>query len=223
MFRTSCAVAPPWLASAQRDSTRWRNVAQRAGTPCRRSSSATGSSWRCTEAVGAAIDGSGSLVYLEGRAGSGRRRCSPRRAPTPPAPGPSSSPPGRRARASALVRCGGAQLFETTLHDAQRDERTDLLSGAAGLASPLFDGAPAVTSGAPEEQLFQLLHGLYWLTSNLAERAPVVLAADDGHWTVPPRCAFCCTSPNGCPSCPSLSSSPPGRPSPARRPSCCGR
>ena len=141
-------------------------------------------------AVGAAIDGSGSLVYLEGHAGIGKT--SLLAAACAHAAGAGAIV--LTARGSELERAHSfgvaVQLFETTLHDAQRDERTDLLSGAAGLASPLFDGAPAVTSGAPEEQLFQLLHGLYWLTSNLAERAPVVLAVDDGHWTDPGSLRF---------------------------------
>ena len=36
--------------------------------------------------------------------------------------------------------------------------------------------------GAESDTVFATLHGLYWLTSNLAARAPVVIAVDDVQW-----------------------------------------
>jgi DNA-binding CsgD family transcriptional regulator len=74
------------------------------------------------------------------------------------------------------------QLLEPPLARASPSEREDLLSGAASLARPLLEGE-AMPAAAPEEQLFSMLHGLYWLVSNLAERSPLLLAADDAHWT----------------------------------------
>jgi hypothetical protein len=80
------------------------------------------------------------------------------------------------------------QLFEGLLARADADERPALFSGAAALASPLFDlapvaaagaryveqpaGAPDAGAGRPAPDLsFTLVHGLYWLTVNLAERS----------------------------------------------------
>jgi hypothetical protein len=34
----------------------------------------------------------------------------------------------------------------------------------------------------PDSAAFAGFHGLYWLTANLAERAPLLLAVDDAHW-----------------------------------------
>ena len=39
-----------------------------------------------------------------------------------------------------------------------------------------------------------VLHGLYWLVANLAERSPLLLTIDDVHWADGLRCASCCTS-----------------------------
>jgi DNA-binding CsgD family transcriptional regulator len=36
------------------------------------------------------------------------------------------------------------------------------------------------------------LHGLYWLTVNLAERGPLLLAVDDAHWADPPSLRWLC-------------------------------
>lgn len=57
----------------------------------------------------------------------------------------------------------------------------DLLDGAAGLASSLL-GRPHSGDGLASPTRGELLHGAYWLVSNLADRAPLVLALDDLHW-----------------------------------------
>ena len=60
------------------------------------------------------------------------------------------------------------QLFEPVL-----DER--LLAGAARQAGPVFGDGEGATSE------MATLHGLHWLTANLAE-APAALVVDDLHW-----------------------------------------
>ena len=76
------------------------------------------------------------------------------------------------------------QLFEPLLASASVDERTELLTGAAELATPIFD--PAQLAAEPgEDSSLAMLHGLYWLTANLAERRAVLLAIDDLHWCDP--------------------------------------
>jgi len=80
------------------------------------------------------------------------------------------------------------QLFEPALASADDGDRAALLAGAAGLAEPAvgsLDGglASAPSSASPSlDPSFAVLHGLYWLTSNLAERSPLLIAVDDAHW-----------------------------------------
>jgi DNA-binding CsgD family transcriptional regulator len=75
------------------------------------------------------------------------------------------------------------QLFEPALAGADGADRVELLSGAAALAAPLF-GGDYLVSGDPSraESAFATLHGLFWLTANLSERRPLMLAVDDLHW-----------------------------------------
>jgi DNA-binding CsgD family transcriptional regulator len=77
------------------------------------------------------------------------------------------------------------QLFEPVLRDTRGGERRELLAGAAALAEPavgrLHVASPS-ESPATVDPSFAVLHGLYWLSSNLAERAPVLIAVDDAHW-----------------------------------------
>ena len=82
-----------------------------------------------------------------------------------------------RAFSYGVVR----QLFEPLLSHEPADERAELLAGAAALAAPLFD--PAELESEPDTDVsLATLHGLYWLTANVAARGPVVLAIDDLHW-----------------------------------------
>jgi DNA-binding CsgD family transcriptional regulator len=79
------------------------------------------------------------------------------------------------------------QLFEPLLATATDDLRAELLSGAAGLAAPLFDeNQLATVLEDPTDSSFATLHGLYWLAANLALRRPTLLAIDDLHWVDAP-------------------------------------
>jgi DNA-binding CsgD family transcriptional regulator len=83
-----------------------------------------------------------------------------------------------RAFSYGVVR----QLFEPSLAGESRDERAELLAGSAALAAPVFD--PAHITGAPEaDSSLAPVHGLYWLTANLSQRGPLLLAVDDLHWS----------------------------------------
>ena len=66
----------------------------------------------------------------------------------------------------AVVR----QLLEPALE-------TELLTGAAALAAPVLEDSAAAVEAGPAA-----LHGLYWLTANLAARAPLLIVVDDLHW-----------------------------------------
>jgi DNA-binding CsgD family transcriptional regulator len=130
-------------------------------------------------------DGAGGLVLVEGPAGVGKSWLLAR---------------GRRSAQSAGVRvleARGAvlerdfafgvarQLFEQSVVAAEEGERDALFAGAAQLATRLLgDGRPgAVPPGGDAE--FGALHGLYWLTVNLADRGPLLLSVDDAHWSDP--------------------------------------
>jgi DNA-binding CsgD family transcriptional regulator/tetratricopeptide (TPR) repeat protein len=74
------------------------------------------------------------------------------------------------------------QLFEPLLASVPAEERAELLAGAAALAAPLFEPAAVAVEPAPDSAL-ATLHGLYWLTANLAARRPLLLVLDDLHWS----------------------------------------
>ena len=69
------------------------------------------------------------------------------------------------------------QLFEGRVARAPGAARERLLSGPAGLARPLLEGARERANGD-----FEYLHGLYWLAVNLADERPLLLAIDDAQW-----------------------------------------
>ena len=78
------------------------------------------------------------------------------------------------ARGSELERdfpyAVARQLLESALEP-------ELLTGAAALAAPVLEDSAAAVEAGPAA-----LHGLYWLTANLAARAPLLVLVDDLHW-----------------------------------------
>lgn len=79
------------------------------------------------------------------------------------------------------------QLFERTVARASTHERGDLLSGSARLAAPVLgvtlDEATMAESAndVPGSRVPAVMHGLYWLAVNLADRAPLMVIVDDAH------------------------------------------
>jgi DNA-binding CsgD family transcriptional regulator len=71
------------------------------------------------------------------------------------------------------------QLLEPTVVASDADESDALFAGAAALAKPVFFAPDPVTGAEPS---YSALHGLYWLTVNLADFQPLLLAVDDAHW-----------------------------------------
>lgn len=133
----------------------------------------------------------GALVLFEGPAGIGKSRLL------------GAAGEGAEALGLQVLRARGGelerdfsygvvrQLFEPRLATYGEDERTQLFVGAAHLAAPLFEFAEvgeALAGG--ENASFTTLHGLFWLTANLAELAPALLAVDDLHWCDPPSLRF---------------------------------
>jgi DNA-binding CsgD family transcriptional regulator len=82
-----------------------------------------------------------------------------------------------RSFSYGLVR----QLFEPLLVSVTAEERAELLAGAAALSAPLFEPTGLVGDSEGDWSLASL-HGLYWLTANLAARRPLLLVLDDLHW-----------------------------------------
>ena len=77
------------------------------------------------------------------------------------------------------------QLFEPELADPK--ERKRLLSGAAEAAEGVFAAVPGESGG---DTSFAALHGLYWLTVDLAAEKPLILIVDDLHWVDHPSLRF---------------------------------
>lgn len=79
-------------------------------------------------------------------------------------------------------------LLEGVLVNAGTVRRRSLLSGAAGLSAAVVWPGGADSGAATEPAA--VLHGLFWLVSNLAEREPVLLVVDDAHWADRPSLRF---------------------------------
>jgi DNA-binding CsgD family transcriptional regulator len=79
------------------------------------------------------------------------------------------------------------QLFDSAVARAPVAERARLLDGAAALARPAL-GIEATQETADASHA--TLHGLYWLTVNLAQARPLLLSIDDLHWVDSPSLRF---------------------------------
>jgi hypothetical protein len=132
-----------------------------------------------------ARDGRGRLLLISGSAGIGKTalmRCAQRQA---------------QADGMLILRARGAeleqgfafgvvrQLFERVLLGCGPGERSRLLGGPARPAGALL-GAPDPPQLGGEYRSFAFVHGLYSLAVNLAERGPILILVDDGHWADAP-------------------------------------
>ena len=91
------------------------------------------------------------------------------------------------ARGTELERSFGFgivhQLLDPVVRALGGDERERLISGAARLAEPLLAGQGDDTP-LTEDPSYGVLHGLYWLLANLADRRPVLVAIDDASGSI---------------------------------------
>lgn len=135
-------------------------------------------------AIGAAIEraraGQGAVLVVEGAAGIGKSSLL--------AAGCASARDMRVIRASAVpleqtYAFGVARaLFEPLRGGGLWAELT---ADAARLALPALDPAAAL-AGPGEEARHAALHGLTWLTANLAAETPLLIVVDDVHWADAP-------------------------------------
>jgi DNA-binding CsgD family transcriptional regulator len=122
--------------------------------------------------------GSGGVVIFEGPAGIGKSSLLAAARTTAAADLRVLSARGgelERELAFGIVR----QLLEPVVVACDADEREALLAGAAALAKPVLFAADPEAGAEPS---FSALHGLYWLTINLADAQPLLVAVDDAHW-----------------------------------------
>jgi DNA-binding CsgD family transcriptional regulator len=139
-------------------------------------------------ALADAVNGEGRLALVEGPAGIGKSRLlAELRA--------AAQDEGVRvlaARGSELERefpFGVVrQLFEPALHDEEARERW--LGGAAAPARAIFEAAELGSETTGTDATFAALHGLYWLTANVAADGPVLLSVDDLQWCDRPSLRF---------------------------------
>jgi DNA-binding CsgD family transcriptional regulator len=133
-------------------------------------------------AVDGAADRRGALVAIEGPAGAGKTTLLTRAREQAEAAGLTVfSARGGELEGEfpfGVVR----QLFEGRLARAGEAEREAAFAGSAGLArDPLGLGGGA-TEGDGRDRTLPALHGLYWLTANLAAREPLAILIDDVQW-----------------------------------------
>ena len=136
-------------------------------------------------AVAEAVEGQARVVLVAGSAGIGKTRLL-------------AEARGLAADADlrVLVARGGElerefafgvvrQLFEMRVAgDASA------LRGAAATGYGVFEPGERAEDGFGEDPSLALLHGLYWLTVNLAGDAPLVMVVDDLHWCDGPSLRF---------------------------------
>jgi len=134
------------------------------------------------ELLEAGRSSSGRLLLVEGHAGIGKSSL----LDAAVALGRRTGMTVMRARASELesdFAFGIAlQLFEPLLAGADDETHDRLLAGSAALAGPLLERPTSWGGDEAEDRSYPVMHGLFWLLSNLAEADPVLIAIDDGHW-----------------------------------------
>jgi predicted ATPase len=138
------------------------------------------------DALAAASAGAGSVTLVEGHAGTGASRLLAEAAKQASAAGmevlAAAGDAAERDFAFGVAR----QLFEARLWRAEPAERSELLSGAAGLARELFEPDSRGMATRDADYVLRLVHGLFWVVQNLAEQRPLAVLVDDAQWADAP-------------------------------------
>src|SRR5829696_3742973 len=132
-------------------------------------------------ALAKAVDGRGSVVAVEGPPGIGKSSlvtaCLERARERGMYTIAVRATELERSYPYGIVR----QTADSVTLDKTQEERSALFTGAARLALPILDPASAEDTDSPE-LMYQRLHGLYWLTANLARERPLLITIDDAQW-----------------------------------------
>ena len=127
-------------------------------------------------AVRAAGDGVGGAVLIEGPAGIGKSSLleeSVREAER-------AGLRVLRGRGDELVMDSSFAAVRELFWRRVRAIGLDTLDGAARLAGPVFSAE--LGAGDGRDRTSAVLHGLYWLTADLADEGPLVMVVDDAQW-----------------------------------------
>jgi predicted ATPase len=137
--------------------------------------------------VHGALEGDAPLVLLEGPAGIGKSSLLAKARATAAAAGfrvlTARGSDLERDMPYGVVR----QLFASLLVDP--DCRDRWLVGSAQPAARVF-GPPAEDAETPDPGSYGVLHGLFWLTANIASDGPLCLSIDDLQWCDPASLRF---------------------------------
>jgi DNA-binding CsgD family transcriptional regulator len=132
-------------------------------------------------ALADATEGRGSVVAVEGPPGIGKSRLVAACGALAQQRGMYSisvrSTELERSYPYGIVR----QTADSVALDKTEEERAALFTGAARLALPILDPGSADEGDSPE-LMYQRLHGLYWVTANLAREQPLLITIDDAQW-----------------------------------------
>jgi DNA-binding CsgD family transcriptional regulator len=82
------------------------------------------------------------------------------------------------------------QLLEPLWTASDPNMRSALMNGRAQAAGELLEHGFFEEERSPGDHGYQLIHGLYWLASNLSSAGPLVILVDDAHWSDPPSLRF---------------------------------
>ncbi|MBJ7471652.1 MAG: AAA family ATPase [Solirubrobacteraceae bacterium] len=141
---------------------------------------------RLTELASRAASGAGSCVVIEGGAGIGKTALLHHVQQGAAALGLQTlSATGaelEREHAFGVAR----QLLSPAWRSATKEDRAELLDGAASLALPLLDLTHEHPGAAGAAETQSILYGTHWLLATLAERRPLMLVVDDAHWADEP-------------------------------------
>jgi DNA-binding CsgD family transcriptional regulator len=146
---------------------------------------------RLGELVDRALEGRGGVTVVEGPAGIGKTRLLE-------AVCERAAERGfrvLRARGSDLERQFPygvvRQLFEAAVVGPAPGSRASPLRGLAAYSKPVFGSFESLADAdRTPDRSESVIQGLHWLTCNLAESGPLLVAVDDAHWADAPSLLF---------------------------------
>ena len=132
--------------------------------------------------LAAARSGSGRMLLVEGHAGIGKTTLLDAAVAAGQGAGFTVLRAGASELESRFAFGVALQLFEPLLAAADDEAHDRLLAGSAALAGPLLERPISWAGDEADDRAYSVIHGLFWLLSNLAETGPVLIAIDDAHW-----------------------------------------